>query len=57
MSLSGFILAAPIRSTGVPGNNRNNRTPPTNGRDRAIPGSYGKKVIPTTPDTIIFPVD
>ncbi|KID74800.1 uncharacterized protein G6M90_00g108570 [Metarhizium brunneum] len=57
MSLSGFVLAAPIRSTGVPGNDRNNRTPPTNGPDGVIPGSNGKKVIPITPDTIIFPVD
>ncbi|KAF5122398.1 hypothetical protein E5D57_012877 [Metarhizium anisopliae] len=55
MSLSGFVLAAPIRSTGVPDNEPNDRTPPTKGRNGVIPGKKGNEVIPTSPDTIIFP--
>ncbi|KAK9444474.1 hypothetical protein VB005_02226 [Metarhizium brunneum] len=57
MSLSGFVLAAPIVSSGVPGNNRNNRTPPAIGPTGPLNGSKGNKAITFSPDTIIFPDD
>ncbi|KAM3425911.1 hypothetical protein NHJ13734_009815 [Beauveria thailandica] len=58
LSLGGFILAAPIVSSGVPGNIRNNRPAPTIGDFKKKLGEVGtEREPPPSEDAIFFPDD